>query len=224
MGSTLPGRHRFPRTCRQPGQPDRQVKFRIGRCPPHPARRWVSRSRQSALNLWRRLGRAEVALAAPTRVSLVAGCLCLDVVVSSSSVRRAVSSSSVRRVESSSSMQCPRAPMRRPSSWLSFPACDPPSPICETASRRNVLDEFSVGGRLAQSGRPIMTSFWRGERFWARKRVESYGRCLEPAKVAAGRAVDEALGYVNVTMGRRQVSVASLQRARLFGDVRGPRA
>lgn len=60
----------------------------------------------------------------------------------------------------------------------------------------NVLDEFAVGGRLAHSGRPIMTSFWRGERFWARKRVESYGRCLEPAKVAAGRAVGEALGYV----------------------------
>ena len=185
MGSTLPGRHRFPRTCRQPGQPDRQVIFRIGRCPPHPARRWVSRSRQSALNLWRRLGRAEAALAAPTRVSLVAGWLCLDVVVSFSSLRRVVSSSSMQ----------PRAPMRRPS-WLSFPACDHPSPICETASRRNVLDEFSVGGRLAQSGRPIMTSFWRGERFWARKRVESYGRCLEPAKVAAGRAVGEALGYV----------------------------
>jgi hypothetical protein len=45
-------------------------------------------------------------------------------------------------------------------------------------------------------GRPIIPSFWRGERFWARKRVESYGRCLEPAKVAAGRAVGEALGYV----------------------------
>ncbi len=194
MGSTLPGRHRLPRTCRQPGQPDRPVIFRIGQCPPHPARRWESWSRQSALNLSRRRARAEAASAAPTRVSLVAGWICLDVVVSSSSVRRVSSFSSVRRVVSSSSMQ-PRAPMRRPS-WLSFPACDPPSPICETASRRNVLDEFSVGGRLAQSGRPIMTSFWRGERFWARKRVESYGRCPEPAKVAAGRAVGEALGYV----------------------------
>jgi hypothetical protein len=60
----------------------------------------------------------------------------------------------------------------------------------------NVLDEFAVGGRLAQSGQSIMTSFGHGERFWARERVESYGRCLEPAKVAAGRAVGEALGYV----------------------------
>ena len=77
-------------------------------------------------------------------------------------------------------------------------------PLYRFVKRRvdvNVLAEFAVRGRLAQSGRPIMTSFWRGERFWARKRVESYGRCLEPAKVAAKRAVGEALGYVTQRWG-----------------------
>ena len=128
MGSTLPGRHRFPRTCRQPGQPDRQVIFRIGRCPPHLSRRWESRSRQSALNLSRRRARAEAAASSSrTRVSLVTGCLCLDVVVSSSSVRRGTVSGLLRcsarasRARRPSSLRCPRTELRRPSSSMRCP-------------------------------------------------------------------------------------------------------
>ena len=69
-----------------------------------------------------------------------------------------------------------------------------------------------------------MTSFWRGERFWARKRVESYGRCLEPAKVAVGRAVGEALGYVTQRWGGAVLGLGLLGEmaglGRLWADLR----
>jgi hypothetical protein len=127
----------------------------------------------------------------------------------------------VRRVVSSSSMQ-PRAPMRRPS-WLSFPACDPPSPICATASRRQCTGRI-LCRRSTRSIGPADHDIVLAQRkvlgaeesrvIWQMSRAGQGGR-----RVCCRRSP----GLRHVTMGRRQVSVAPLRRARLLGGARAGR-
>jgi hypothetical protein len=73
-------------------------------------------------------------------------------------------------------------------------------------------------------GRPIMTSVLARRKVLGAQESRVLWQMSRAGQGGRRACCRRSPGLRHVTMGRRQVSVAWLRRARLFGDLRGPRA